>query len=657
MSEKEKMNVNTAPAADTSTGTAEDVEAIMKKYDRESNTRIWEGVPKTVVRYLLAAFALLMVYMNLFANWDERVRRSLFVGIVIILSFLVYPAKKGSTKKNYIPIYDIVLMVLGAGAYFYFVINFKTIIGHATRISQLEVIVGIIGILVLAETCRRVVGIPILCVATVFIVYAFYSGLGAGRAFPQVLKSIVYNLFYTTSGVIGTPIGVCSTYIALFILFGAFLEATGISEFFIQLANSLAGASTGGPAKVAVISSALCGMVSGSSVGNTVTTGSVTIPLMKKTGYKGEFAGAVEAAASTGGQIMPPIMGAAAFLMAEMVGVQYSEIAMRAIFPALLYFTGIFITVHLEAKRLGLKGIAKEDLPKFVPLFIRQGYLLIPLVTLVAMVMMGYTMSRSAVIATLLAILVSIPNKNTRMNPTRFVNALETGGKNTLSVAVACGIAGIIAGVVTMTGLGQILISAIVSVAGDRVIIALFLTMLTCIVLGMGVPTTANYIIMATTCAPILVNGMGINKIAANMFVFYFGIVADITPPVALAAYAGSAIAKSNPMKTALNASRLAIAAFIVPYIFAFNPAMLFIDADVIQVVVIIVTSLVGLTGVSGGLEGYMVTNMNPIQRILAVVGGLCLIIPGTVTDLAGIAIVGASVIWQLADKKKRAAA
>ena len=657
MSEKEKMNVNTAPAVDTSTGTAEDVEAIMKKYDRESNTRIWEGVPKKVVRYLLAAFALLMVYMNLFANWDERVRRSLFVGIVIILSFLVYPAKKGSTKKNHIPIYDIVLMVLGAGAYFYFVINFKTIIGHATRISQLEVIVGIIGILVLAETCRRVVGIPILCVATVFIGYAFYSGLGAGRAFPQVLKSIVYNLFYTTSGVIGTPIGVCSTYIALFILFGAFLEATGISEFFIQLANSLAGASTGGPAKVAVISSALCGMVSGSSVGNTVTTGSVTIPLMKKTGYKGEFAGAVEAAASTGGQIMPPIMGAAAFLMAEMVGVQYSEIAMRAIFPALLYFTGIFITVHLEAKRLGLKGIAKEDLPKFVPLFIRQGYLLIPLVTLVAMVMMGYTMSRSAVIATLLAILVSIPNKSTRMNPTRFVNALETGGKNTLSVAVACGIAGIIAGVVTMTGLGQILISAIVSVAGDRVIIALFLTMLTCIVLGLGVPTTANYIIMATTCAPILVNGMGINKIAANMFVFYFGIVADITPPVALAAYAGSAIAKSNPMKTALNASRLAIAAFIVPYIFAFNPAMLFIDADVVQVVIIIVTSLVGLTGVAGGLEGYMVTNMNPIQRILAVVGGLCLIIPGTVTDLAGIAIVGASVVWQLADKKKRAAA
>ncbi len=656
MAENKKKNVNTAPAEDVSTGTAADVEAIMKKYDRESNTRVWEGKPKLAVRYLLAAFALLMVYMNLFANWDERVRRSLFVGLVIILSFLVYPAKKGRTNKNSIPIYDIILMILGAGAYFYFVFNFKTIIGHATRISQAEVIMGVIGILVLAETCRRVVGIPILCVATVFVGYAFYTGLDAGRPFAAVLKSVIYNLFYTTSGVIGTPIGVCSTYIALFILFGAFLEATGISEFFIQLANSLAGASTGGPAKVAVISSALCGMVSGSSVGNTVTTGSVTIPLMKKTGYKGEFAGAVEAAASTGGQIMPPIMGAAAFLMAEMVGVQYGEIAMRAIFPALLYFTGIFITVHLEAKRLGLKGISKEELPKFVPLFVKQGYLLLPLILLVVMVMRGNTMSRAAVLAALLAFLVSIPNKKTRMNPERFINALETGGKNTLSVAVACGIAGIIAGVVTMTGLGQILISAIVSVAGNRVIVALFLTMLTCIVLGMGVPTTANYIIMATTCAPILVSGMGINKIAANMFVFYFGIVADITPPVALAAYAGSAIAKSNPMKTALNASRLAIAAFIVPYIFAFNPAMLFIDTGVVGVVTIVVTSLVGLFGVAGGLEGYMFNHMNPFQRILATVGGLCLIIPGTVTDLVGVVLVGASILWQISARKKAAA-
>ena len=660
MAEKDNMKVNTSPVADVETGTAEDVEAIMKKYDRESNTRIWEGTPKQVIRFLLAAFSVLMLYMNLFANWDERVRRSLFVGFVIILSFLVYPMKKGSSKKNSVPIYDIILMVLGAGAYFYFVFNFKTIIGHATRISQTEVIVGVIGILILAETCRRVVGIPILCVATFFVGYAFYNGLGQGRAFAVVLKSIVYNLFYTTSGVIGTPIGVCSTYIALFILFGAFLEATGISEFFIQLANSLAGASTGGPAKVAVISSALCGMVSGSSVGNTVTTGSVTIPLMKKTGYQGEFAGAVEAASSTGGQIMPPIMGAAAFLMAEMVGVQYGEIAMRAIFPALLYFTGIFITVHLEAKRLGLKGIPKDELPKFGPLFVRQGYLLIPLVALVAMVMMGYTMSRAAIIATALAILVSMPNKETRMNPTRFINALEAGGKNTLSVAVACGVAGIIAGVVTMTGLGQLLISAIVGVAGDRVIVALFLTMLTCIVLGMGVPTTATYCIMAATCAPILMSKeIGVEMLAAHFFVFYFGIVADITPPVALAAYAGAAIAKAPPMKTAINASRLAIAAFIVPYIIAMNPAMLFINTTIPEVVMITITSLIGIFGVAAGLSGFVFRQMKWWERILCVVGGLTLLIPGTLTDIIGFVLVGTvcAVGYQSVKKEKDALA
>lgn len=640
---------NTAPVEDTSTGTAADVEEIMKKYDRESNVRLYEGVPKKVLKYLLALFSLLMVYMNLFANWDERVRRASFVGLIIIFAFLVYPAKKGAggSRKNHVPWYDIVLMILGSGSFFYYVVNFSTIIKHATRISQLEVILGVIGVLVLVEACRRVVGIPILCVATCFVIYAFSTGAS--------LKSIVYNLFYTTSGVIGTPIGVCSTYIVLFIIFGAFLEGTGISEFFIQVANSVAGASSGGPAKVAVISSALCGMVSGSSVANTVTTGSVTIPLMKKTGYKGEFAGAVEAASSTGGQIMPPIMGAAAFLMAEMVGVQYKVIATKAILPAFLYFLGIFIMVHLEAKKLGLKGLKKEELPKFGKLILTQGYLLLPLIILVAMVMKGYTMSRSAVFATFVAIVVSMFRKETRMNVDGFVTALENGAKNTISVAVACGIAGIIAGVVTMTGLGQILISAIVAAAGNVTIIALLLTMVTCIVLGMGVPTTANYIIMATTCAPILITGMHIEPIAAHMFVFYFGIVADITPPVALAAYAGSAIAKSNPMRTAFNASKLAIAAFIVPYIFALNPAMLFINTTAVGVVLIVVTSMIGLFGVSAGLEGYMFSNMPIWQRLLSVVGGLMLIDPGHTTDIIGVGIVGIVIVIQHLSKKKAA--
>lgn len=631
-----------------------DVQAIMEKYDRESNIRKYEGVPKQIVRYALAAFTFFVVYMNLFANWDERLRRASFLGLVILLIFIVYPAKKGVKRTNYIPWYDIILGVGGAGTYFYFVFNFREIINHANRISQLEIILGVIGILVAMEACRRSVGIPILVVASAFIIYAFTTG--------KSLRLIVYNLFYTTSGVIGTPIGVCSTFIALFIIFGSFLEKTGISEFFIQLANSIAGASAGGPAKVAVISSALCGMVSGSSVGNTVTTGSVTIPLMKKTGYAPEFAGAVEAAASTGGQIMPPIMGAAAFLMAEMAGVSYASVALRAILPAALYFTGIFLMVHLEAKRLGLKGTSKDDLPKFGKLFLRSGYLLLPLVALVWMIMAGRTMSRAAMIATLIAIAVSMFRKETRLNITGFFDALENGARSTLSVASACSIAGIIAGVVTMTGLGQKLISAIVGVSGGHLIIAMVLTMFTCIVLGMGVPTTANYIIMATTCAPILIQ-MNMDVRAAHMFVFYFGIVADITPPVALAAYAGSAIAKSNPMKTGITATKLAIAAFIIPYIFGLNPAMLFVHVEnfgftqVLEVVQIIITSFVGLFGVAAGVEGYMQTKMSWLERLIAIGGGLLLIYPGLVTDIAGVAVVAIVFILQGIKKKKLAVA
>jgi len=643
----EKKSVNTAPAGDSADMQA-DVDAIMKKYDRESNVRIWEGTPKLITQGMLAAFSLFLVWMNLVCNWSETKRRPMFLGIVILLVFIVYPAtKKGVQKANHIPWYDIVLAVVGCAPYFYFFINETDLMMRATRITQLEIILGVIGALILFECCRRAVGMPIIIVASCFIVYAFYNG--------KTLKRIVYDLFYTTQGIIGTPIGVCSTYIALFVIFGAFLEATGISNFFISCANSLAGWATGGPAKVAVISSALCGMVSGSSVGNTVTTGAVTIPMMKKTGYPNEFAGAVEAASSTGGQIMPPIMGAAAFLMAEMVGVPYSDIIKRAVLPAVLYFTGIFLQVHLRAKRLDLKGIPRNELPKMKEL-LPKVYLLIPLVTLVAIIMNGMTMARSAIIATLLCIVVSLFNKENRMNVAGFFKALATGAQNCLSIGIACGVAGIIAGVVTMTGLGQVFISVIVGIANGQLMVALFFTMITCIILGMGVPTTANYIIMATTCAPILISGMGMNAIAANMFVFYFGIVADITPPVALAAYAGSAIAKSNPMKTAFQATRLAIAAFLIPYIFAMNPAMLFIDTNAIGVIQVIVTSIIGIVGVAAGLEGYLMRNMNAIERILIAAGGLLMLIPGTVTDLVGIIIIVALGGMQMAQKKKAAA-
>lgn len=628
-------------------GTAADVDEIMKKYDRESNVRIWEGVPKQVVRFVLAAFMAFMVYMNLWATWSGQIRRCLFVGMVVLFTFFVYPAKKGDVKPNHMPWYDILLAIVGCIPFFYYVANFNRIVSMGIAIGQTEVILGIIGILVLAECCRRAVGVPILCVAGVFILYAF-----VGR--HMSLQLVVYNIFYTTNGIIGTPISVCSTYIALFLMFGAFLEATGVANFFIDCANALVGWASGGPAKVAVVSSALCGMVSGSSVGNTVTTGSVTIPMMKKTGYPGEFAGAVEAAASTGGQIMPPIMGAAAFIMAEMTGFDYSKIIVRAILPAFLYFLGIFLGVHFKAKKLGLKGLPREELPKWGKL-LPKIYLLLPLVLLVYMIVSGQTMAKSAIYATIAAIAVSLINKDDRMTPTKFVNGLENGGKNCISIGIACGIAGIISVCITMTGLGGKLITYVVSLSNGHLIIALFLTMICCIVLGMGVPTTANYIIMASTCAPILINGMDMHVLAANMFVFYFGIVADITPPVALAAYAGSAIAKAPPMKTAFNATRLAIAAFIIPYIFAFNNAMIFVGDDVTvwSVASITISATLGMLSIASGLMGYLIHDLKWISRIALIAGGLLMIIPGTVSDLAGFAVLAAIFVLQTIENKK----
>ena len=639
----------------TKTQLDDDLDAVMRKYDRESNTRIWQGTPRLIERIILAGFSLYCIYVTLFATFLEEIRLTSFMALIVLLGFLTYPAKKGMQKVNYMPWYDVVLMVGGTGSFLYYTFNALTIIQQGTRFTTFQIIIGVVGVIALMEVTRRSVGWPILIVAAAFIVYALSYGLTNPDFFGRV-RYLIRNLFYTKEGIMSTPINVCSKYIVVFIVFGAFLERTGISDFFISLANCAAGRYAGGPAKVAVISSALCGMVSGSSVGNTVTTGSVTIPMMKDTGYKPEFAGAVEAAASTGGQIMPPIMGAAAFLMADFVGVPYSNIIVRAILPAVLYFTGIFISVHLEAKRLGLKGIPKEKLPKF-GILIRKIYLLLPLVMLVIWVSGNMmTMQRAASFAILLTIAVGLVDSENRITPFKIFEALEAGGRGTITVGAACGVAGIISGTITMTGLANELINAIVNVAGDRLIIALVLTMLCCIVLGMGVPTTANYCIMAATCAPILIR-MGVPVLAAHFFVFYFGIVADITPPVALAAYAGSAIAKSNPMKTAFNASRLAIAVFIVPYVFAYSPSMLLIETNALEVIQISLTSLIGIFGVSSGLEGYLFAKMNPVIRAVFVIGGLMLIVPSLMTDLIGLGVIAAACVFQFTMGKKAVAA
>lgn len=655
-SEKDLQKSNAA-AADTSpdesldVGTAADVDAVMKKYDRESNVRIWEGTPKQIVRWLMVIFSVYSIYVTLFGKGLREVRLTNFLAMIIIIGFLNFPAKKGEQKVNHIPWYDIIIMLAGAFGFLYFSFNAKTILMMGTRVTRntFMVVIAIVSILTLMELCRRSVGIPILCVVGVLLVYTF-----ANVRFGKV----IYDLFYTTSGVINTPVDVCAKYIVVFIIFGAFLERTGISSFFIDLANSIAGSSAGGPAKVAVISSALCGMVSGSSVGNTVTTGSVTIPMMKKTGYKSDFAGAVEAAASTGGQIMPPIMGAAAFLMAEYMGITYAEVALRAILPAILYFAGIYIAVHLEAKKLMLQGIPREELPKF-RILIKKIYLLTPLVVLVILVSTNTrTMQFSAAVAIGISILVGFFNKDDRITLTKCIDALEAGGKGTITVAVACAMAGLVAGCITSTGLASRLITMIVSISGGRAIIALLLTMVCCVILGMGVPTTANYCIMAATCAPILVSPeIGIPVISAHFFVFYFGIVADITPPVALAAYAGSAIAKAPPMKTAFNATRLAIAAFIVPYIFALNPAMLLVNTSPLGVVQICITALIGIFGIAASLTGYIYQPMNIAVRILSAIGGLTLLIPGLVTDIIGLAIIVCIILWQRSSSKKTAQA
>ena len=666
---KEKEEARKRAEADT------DVDEVMRKYDRESNTRIWEGTPKVVISIMLAAFSVYCIFMTLFSTALPETRLSLFLAFVTIVGYMMYPIRKSHVRPNHMPWYDIVLMAVGAACFFYFAFNATEIIHMGSRIQPLQIAVALVGTLILMELCRRCVGIPILVVVICLLVYVFYWQFNNGTNIYMTLRNLTSKLFYSTSGLIGTPINVCYTYIVLFIIFGAFLERTGIAEFFISLANRIAGWSSGGAAKVAVISSALCGMVSGSSVGNTVTTGSVTIPMMKKTGYKPEFAGAVEAASSTGGQIMPPIMGAAAFLMAEYMGVPYIDVAVKAIIPALLYFTGIFITVHLEAKKLGLQGIPRDQLPK-ISFLLKNCYLILPLVLLVWLVSTGTrTMAYSAAISILGAFVIGFINffmtelrlksedksagevfkDSLRLSLSAAYEALQSGARNCITVAAACAMAGLIAGCITITGLASTLINVIVNFAGDATIIGLVLTMLTCIVLGMGVPTTANYCIMAATTAPILI-ALGIPQVPAHFFVFYFGIVADITPPVALAAYAGSAIAKSDPMKTGLNAAKLAIAAFIVPYILALNPVMVLEgDINALTLSVVIITSIIGLYGVACALNGNLFTKINPVFRILFAAAGISMMVPETISDFAGIAaIIALTVIQYLLGKKNR---
>ncbi|MFA6508049.1 MAG: TRAP transporter permease [Treponemataceae bacterium] len=629
------------------------VEDLLASIDRESAFRRLVGIAAIIVSAIAISFSLFQLYTASVALLPARLQRAVHLGFVLTLAYLLYPIRHGKAGKT-IPWYDFGLAAASISVVSYLVINGNALIERSGAFLPVDIAVGIVGILLVLEACRRVVGIPILVIAITFIAYAFLGPYMPGflRHRGYSFQRIVSHLFFTTEGVFGVPLGVSATFIFLFILFGAFLEKTGIGKFFIDLANSVAGFAAGGPAKVAVITSALEGMVSGSSVSNTVGSGSFTIPMMKKLGYKPEFAAAVEAAASTGGQIMPPIMGAAAFLMAETIGVPYLDIAKAAIIPAILYFSGIFITVHLEAKKLGLKGLPRSQIPSLWAVMKDRGHLILPLIAIVYFLMEGSTPMRAALWGIGFSIFASMLRKSTRMSFKDFVDALEQAGRGVVGVAIACAVAGIIVGIVTLTGLGLKMASGLVDLAGGVMILTLFFTMIASLVLGMGVPTTANYLITATITAPAVV-ALGVPVLAAHMFTFYFGIVADITPPVALAAYAGAAIAKSDPFKTGLTATKLAIAAFIIPYMFVYNPVMLLINVTPLLIVQILITSLIGMTAIGAATEGWLFVRANVIERLLFLVGGLLLIDPSGITDIIGIVVLAIPVFFQWARRKR----
>lgn len=658
----------------------EEMKNLMKDLDKEQAYREHHCWRQSITVVISVIFVLFQLYATLSGHVTAQVLRATHLAFVQLLAFLLFPATK-KMPKNTLPWYDVVLGLVGAGCWLYIVINFQmyahgfenTLVSRTGNNTVLDVVIGIIGILILIESCRRIVGLPIMIIASIFIVYAFVGKYLPGFLHHRgySLQRVVCHLFYNTEGIMGVPIGACSTFIFLFILFGALLEKTGIGQFFIDVCNAIAGGASGGPAKVAVLSSALLGTVSGSSVSNTVGSGSFTIPMMKKLGYKGEFAGAVEASASTGGQLMPPIMGAAAFLMAESLGLPYVTIVKAAIIPAILYFTGIFITVHLEAKKLGLKGLPREELPKFLPLFLKKGYMILPLIVIILFLCMGKTAVFAALMGILACVLIGIgvsfvdvaKGRKPTFGTKDIIDVMCAAARNIISVAIACGMAGIIIGIVTLTGLGLKLGAGLVTLAGGKLFLTLVFTMLASIILGMGAPTTANYLITSTITAGAIIQ-LGVQPLAAHMFAFYFGIIADVTPPVALAAIAGAAIAKAKPMKTAVNATKLAIGAFIIPYMFVYNSQMLLLDAKWGSVIMIIVSALIGMFGISVSFEGYgfrntgifygtnktkgLVATFDVVERILFAIAGLLCVIPETRTDIIGICMMAVLVTYQI---------
>lgn len=632
--------------------TEQEMEELLSKYDLEAGYRKFKGFLFWLTAALLLAFTLFQLYTAVFGVFTAYIQRTIHLGFALSLVFLLFPATKKLRQKKMkfqITWYDAILSLLSVFIALYWPVNIEELVNRVGLLTPFDITVGLIAILLVLEAARRVVGLPITIIALLFLSYSYFGpympSFLAHRGFN--LEQISQEMFFTTEGILGTPLAVSSTFIFLFLLFGSFLVKTGVGQYFNDLALAVAGGSVGGPAKVAIFSSALQGTISGSSVANVVTSGSFTIPMMKKLGYRKEFAGAVEAAASTGGQLMPPIMGAAAFLMVEFIGhgITYWDIAKAAAIPAVLYFAGIWIMTHFEAKRIGLKGMPKEEIPKLKEI-LKRIYLLFPLVGIIVMMMVGISPTRAALWAIVLSILVGAINRDTRMGFKDIIEALINGARSALGVATACACAGIIVGVVTSTGLGLKLANGLVDMSHGILFLTLFFTMIASLILGMGSPTTANYVITSTIAAPALLL-LNVPVLSAHMFVFYFGIIADITPPVALAAFAASGISGGEPIRTGVNASKLAIAAFIIPYIFVYSPELLMINSTLGNTVWVVFTSLLGMVAIGASMVGYWIRYTYWFERIIAVGAGLMLIYPEKMTDIVGLGVFIALLVAQ----------
>lgn len=649
MTEPEKR-VDTNAA--TGQGTI-DLDELRRQFDTEARNRTLFGWQALLITALAVSMSLFHLYTSGFGLLLAMKQRAIHLAFVLVLVFLLYPFSDKCSRSK-IPWYDYLLAILGACVTLYMVVNFEEMVFRAGLPTRMDLFIGFIGIILLLEATRRVSSPILPCIAIFFLFYCYF-----GRHFPEMFQHrgfnftrIINHMYMGTEGVFGIPLAVSATFVFMFILFGSFLEQTGMGKFIIDLAMALAGHATGGPAKVAVLSSGLMGSISGSSVANVCTTGMFTIPLMKSVGYKPYFAGAVEAVASTGGQIMPPVMGAAAFIMAEFLGVPYIKVALAAIVPALLYYFAVMVQVHLEASRLGLRGLPREKLPRLWTLLKTKGHLLIPLIGIVYFLLSGYTPLKAAYYGILITVGVSYLNKETRLTPIRLKEALETGARGALGVACACATVGIIVGTATLTGLGLRIAGAIVAIAGGKLLPSLLLTMVACILLGAGLPTTANFIVTSTMCAPALFQ-LNVPPMAAYMFVLYFGIAADLSPPVALAAYAGAGIAGDDPMKTGFTAVKLALAGFLVPYIYVYNPMLVLVGFKPLPFAIAIITAILGVFLLGMGSIGFYRVKLAFWQRLLCFAGALGLLIPGVQSDILGLVIFVAMHFVQILREKK----